>query len=139
LFDDAVHGIEDPPTTRGGLINHIGSFETRGCVFDIVENVEQLIEPSDDKDFFDLIVDVAQSELTPLLFDLVVDRDQLTQGGRGKVLDVLEIQQDLWLIGVVDQLGDLITDLLNGRLFKDISVQEADVHDVAMLADWLDC
>jgi hypothetical protein len=52
---------------------------------------EQFVELGDLKHFVDLRVNAAQNQLTAGGLDLAVERDQFTERGAGKELDILEV------------------------------------------------
>ena len=99
----------------------------------VIVDHKQLVELGDHKDLVNLRVNVRKTELAALLLDVVVNGDQRPQRGRGQVLDILEVQQNLWIGRSENQRTDLVTDLLDAGFFKDISVQEANGCDFAVL------
>src|SRR5262249_34899376 len=56
-------------------------------------DVEEPVEPGDLEDLVDLGVDVAQDQAAARGLQLLVERDELTQGGARQVFHVAEVQQ----------------------------------------------
>src|SRR5262249_53939993 len=67
---------------------------------------------------------------------LLVERDELAQGGAGEVLDVAEVEQDLAPAELVHQAEELLADDLDVLLVEDLLVGEIHDSDIADVFDF---
>src|SRR5206468_8685879 len=65
----------------------------------------------------------------------VVDVDQHAQGGRGEVVDLGEVQEDLGAVLGLDQGGEGLADLGDVGLVEDLAFDEVDDLDVLVVGD----
>src|SRR5207253_2740582 len=93
-------------------------------------DVEEFVELGDLENFVDLVADVAEDEAAPGLRQLLVQGDQLGQGGAGEVLDVGEIEQELAAAYLVHETEELLADDLDVLLVEDLPVREVDHGDI---------
>ena len=63
--------------------------------------------------------------------DLLVERDELAQGGAGQILDVAEVEQQFAPAQFVDEAEELFADDLDVLFIEDFLVDEIDDGDVA--------
>src|SRR5262249_57860366 len=96
------------PATRGGPAAAASERLQRRLLF--LLDVEQLVQLRDLEDLVDLRVNVAQDQPAAHRVDLLVERDELAQGGAGEVLDVAEVQQQLAPAQLVHEAEELFTD-----------------------------
>jgi hypothetical protein len=98
-------------------------------------NLKELIELGDHEDFINLRIDVRQAKLAILAANPVIDGDQRSERGRGKVIHIVEADQNLGLGLGIDDLADFRADLLNIGFIEDVAVNELDARNVIVVRD----
>src|ERR1700733_10336222 len=68
----------------------------------VLLDVKELVEPGDLEDFVDGRVDAAQHQLAAGGGHLLVERDELAEGGAREVLDVAEVEEQPTMALLVD-------------------------------------
>src|SRR5208282_3199586 len=91
-------------------------------------DLENLVEPCQLERHEQIWMDAAKLEFPLGGIDPSLQAHQFTQHGRGTVLDVAEVEQDLFLGAVFDKRVELVADFLNLILGHDLGVCEAH-HD----------
>ncbi len=99
------------------------------------DDLEELVQLGDLKDFVDLRIDVAQDEPATGLLKLLVQRDEFTEGSAGEVFDVAEVEENLSPTFFVYQTEQLLTDDLDILLIEDLAIDEVDHGDIADMLD----
>src|SRR5208282_2621205 len=88
-------------------------------------DLENLVEPCQLERHEQIWMDAAKLEFPLGGIDPSLQAHQFTQHGRGTVLDVTEVEQDLFLGAVFDKRVKLVADFLNLILGHDLGVGEA--------------
>ena len=99
----------------------------RGLFF--VMDLENLIEPGDPKHFKEIGVDAAKLELAFNQADFLLEVDQLAERRRRKILDVAEVQEQIFVTFIFHQAIKLVADFLDIFIGDDLGVDEADNRD----------
>src|SRR5207248_11567312 len=99
-------------------------------------NDEELVELGDFEDLANLRIDGAQDQFAARPLDLLVQGDQLAQGGTRHVLDIAEIQEQLLASGIVHQAEELFADDLDVLLVENLLVREANNRHIANVFDF---
>src|SRR4051812_34375786 len=97
----------------------------QGVVF-VRLDVEQLVQPRDDENLVDFRAKIAQAHLAGGPFDLLVEDDQLVEGGTGEELDAAEIQDEVFFLFLFDQGEELFAQFLDIGRVNDLAVEETD-------------
>src|SRR5262249_28374528 len=122
-------GIDRRPP--GGMWAGAAGSERLECGLLVLVDLEQFVELGDLEDLVNLPGDLAHDQLAAGVLHLLVQRDELAEGGGGEELDVAEVQEDLLLALVVDEVEKLFADDLNVLLVEDLLVDEFDHGNVA--------
>src|SRR5207253_10267579 len=126
-------GILAVGETAYGIITKmpgLNSLKSLQCCLLLLLDVEELVELGNLEHLVDVRVDVAQDELAAGGLDLLVQSDELAEGGTGEIFDIAEIEQDLPAAELVHQAEEIFADFLNVLLVEDFLVDEVDDGDI---------
>src|SRR3990172_1536029 len=101
----------------------------------VVLNVKQLVQLRDGERLVNLRTDVAQLELRPVRFGLLVQGNQLAQGRAGEKLDGGKIQYDLFLLVPLHQIEQFLAEFLDIRFVENLSVKKMNHRRPAYFRD----
>src|SRR5436309_3460942 len=74
---------------------------------------------------------LAQAKRPAAFLQMVVDLDQLPQGGRGKMIDIGKIQQELGALARLNEFKQSLPDFVDIELVEDFTL--AKFHDIDLL------
>src|SRR5260370_6350754 len=97
-------------------------------------NGDELVQSGDLEHLPDAVVDVTQHQLAADALDLLVQGDELAEGGARQVFDVAVDEQELLAVALaflIDQAVELVADDLDVLLVQDLAINEIDHGDVA--------
>ncbi|MDB4368874.1 hypothetical protein N9Z58_01940 [bacterium] len=108
--------------------NLLFDFLDRG--FFIFINVENLVQSHQLKDFFYVITDSTKAKFHFCFFAFFAKQDQFSDHCRRHKADVLEIQYDTRVAGVVDQFTELLSEAADSRIIDDSNILKVNDKDV---------
>lgn len=94
-------------------------------------DLKELCQARDREDVEDFGLEVAEQELAPGRFGLLVEQDQLVEGRRDEELDIGKVEQHVFSFLDLDEGKQLVAQLLNDLLVHQLLIEKLDHADVA--------
>ena len=117
-------------TINGDLLEPRSLIEGGNRLSLVLINLKNFFQLHEIKYFFDVGVDVADSQVNPRGLAFLAKQNQLANHCRGHEIDVFQIDQNLVVVALLDQVDQILTKILNSCFINDPNVLKVNQQNI---------